>query len=160
MLLAVLFAAAAARRKLSALDGNERARLLSSVLNVASLQLDDEEEGNSKRDSPLERVLKLAVDNPLDDFTLENPAKRLGKLRTQRQKLLKRAKKLKQQKLKKKMKLAKLSRKNRLPVELNAPIQSEPENIVKVDSPFMMHDVMQPVTSPGQAKKARKNQSK
>ena len=62
--------------------------------------------------------------------------------------------------LKKKMKLAKLSRKNRLPVELNAPIQSEPENIVKVDSPFMMHDVMQPVTSPGQAKKARKNQSK
>ena len=153
-----LFAALASSRHrkngLESMSHSDKAKVLNAALNVAALQLDDEEEEAPKEDQ-LQRLIKIAVDNPLEDVLVEGPEKKLKLARMLRKKALARARQIRARKMK-------LAKKNRAKMQsaMREPEPTEVETVVKVDSPFMMHDVMEPVQVPGKRMRAAKQRKR
>ena len=153
MLLALFAALVSARHRKNGLESmshSDKAKVLNAALNVAALQLDDDEE-EAPKEHQLQRLIKMAVDNPLEDFLVEDPGKKLKQARMLRQKALARARQIRLRKMK-------LAKKNRAKMQrvMRGPEPAQVETVVKVDSPFMMHDVMEPVQVPGKRMRGAK----
>ena len=99
-----------------------------ATLDFASFDADEEEEAPKEQ-----KLLKMAVDTPLEDFFVEDPGAKLGQARMLRKKALALARQIRLRR----MKLGKKSRAKMQRV-MRGPEPPQVETVVKVDPPFMM----------------------
>ena len=93
----------------------------------------NDEEEEALKEHHLQKLIKVAVDTPLDDLVVEDPGKELGQVRMLRNTALARVRQIRLRR----MKLGKKSRAKMQRV-MRGPEPPQVETVVKVDPPFMM----------------------
>ena len=113
----------------------------------------NDEEDEAPKEHQLQKLIKIAVDTPRGFFG-GGPGKKLGQARMLRQKALARARQIRLRRMK-------LGKKNRAKMQrvMPGPKPAQVETVVKVDPPFMPHDVMEPVPVPGKRTRGENNGS-